>query len=121
MQTDVERRFPREACGLIASQEGLPVEVIPVTNLLNSPTRFRMDPREQFEAFNLIEKRGWELLAIYHSHPNGPENPSATDLDEWYYPEAFALIWFPQALGWTCRAFQISELGAQEINIHLRE
>jgi len=35
---------------------------------------------------------GETLIAIYHSHPHGPPEPSSTDVARAYYPEAAHLI-----------------------------
>ena len=60
--------------------------VIPVTNILHDPYRFRMDPEEELKAFLLAEEKGWEILAIYHSHPQGIQHPSPTDFTELTFP-----------------------------------
>jgi proteasome lid subunit RPN8/RPN11 len=54
-----------------------------------------------------METLGFELLAIYHSHPKGPESPSETDLAEFAYPGVYTIIWFPFDHKWTCKAFWI--------------
>ena len=36
--------------------------------------------------------RGWDLLAIYHSHTLTPAYPSATDVRLAFYPEAHYVI-----------------------------
>ncbi len=99
--------LPAEGCGLLAGAAGCSTAVFPVLNLLQSPVRFRMDPQQQAEAFIAMQAQDWDLLAIYHSHPNGPAHPSATDLAEFYYPESFALIWSPESGSWECRGFTI--------------
>ena len=66
-----------------------------------------MHPQQQVEAFLLMEAKEWDLLAIYHSHPRGPDGPSRTDLDEFTYPEALALIWSRLQGEWVCRAYAI--------------
>jgi proteasome lid subunit RPN8/RPN11 len=50
-----------------------------------------------------------ELIGIYHSHPHGPDEPSPTDVNEAYYPEAIHLIWSQRTGKWQCRAFMITE------------
>ncbi|MEW5873010.1 MAG: M67 family metallopeptidase [Chloroflexota bacterium] len=111
MQSEVERLAPEEACGLLAglieagSYQAL--AVLPLSNSLHSPVRFRIDASEQLAAFQQIEAQGWELVGIYHSHPQGPEVPSATDIAEAYYPEAAYLVWSGAGGKWACRAFTI--------------
>ena len=91
MQEHVTECLPEEACGLLGGQGGRAEIVLPVENVLHSPSRFRMEPSEQIRAMTEIEQRGLELMAIYHSHPSGPEVLSATDLAELAYPEAIYL------------------------------
>jgi proteasome lid subunit RPN8/RPN11 len=107
MRVDVARHAPEEACGILAGGGREVLAVYPITNQLHSPVRYLMEPHEQLKAFQLIEAQGWELLAIYHSHPHGPEEPSPTDIAEAYYPEAVYLIWSRSQAGWRCRGFRI--------------
>lgn len=121
MRRHVIESAPFEACGLVAGQAGCAQAVYPITNELHSPVRFRMDPREQLAAFEQIEEHGWELLAIYHSHPDGPSAPSQTDVAEAYYPEALQLIWRRQTEGWRLRAFTIQQDQVREISMLYRD
>lgn len=84
--------FPEEACGLLAGLGKNVHVILPVDNILHSPVRFRMDPGQQLAAFQLIDDQGLELLAMYHSHPEGPDFPSQTDIAEAYYPETIYII-----------------------------
>jgi proteasome lid subunit RPN8/RPN11 len=81
-----------------------------VPNALRSPVRFRMQPRAQLRAFQRIETAGLELVGIYHSHPDGPDHPSPTDVAEALY-QAVYLIWFRAGGKWRARGFRI-EAGA---------
>lgn len=110
---------PQEACGLIAGLEDIACEVIPITNTLHSPVRYRMHPQEQLDAFNHIEAHGSELLGIYHSHPAGPAVPSATDVAEAAYPGVIHLIWSRSSGAWQCRAFIIEEDQVQEVALDI--
>jgi proteasome lid subunit RPN8/RPN11 len=109
MREDVSRRASEEACGLVAGWEGHSQAVYPIANSLHSPVRFLMEPAEQVASLLDMEDHGWELLAIYHSHPCGPTAPSSTDVAESYYPGTAQLIWFPMDDGWSCRAFLIHQ------------
>ncbi len=111
MRCDVQARDPEEACGLLAGWFNGDIiqvlEVLPIENILHSPTRFRLNPQEQLAAFNWIDSHGLEMAGIYHSHPQGQTEPSATDVDEAHYPEVAHLIWANQPTRWQCRAFFI--------------
>lgn len=84
--------YPLEGCGLLAGQGRRITHLYAVTNRLASPTAFEMEPVEQLQAMLHIEAAGQTLLAIYHSHPTGPERPSATDIARAAYPDTLQLI-----------------------------
>lgn len=109
--------LPEEGCGLLAGRGGLCSLVVPVENELHSPTAFRMNPQEQLQAFLRIEDKGLELLAIFHSHPRGPQAPSPTDLAEFAYPEALSIIAVPVDGAWTLRGFRLNGHGFTEIEL----
>jgi [CysO sulfur-carrier protein]-S-L-cysteine hydrolase len=92
MLAEAQAVFPLEACGLLAGEQGRARRLYPIDNVLQSPSAFLMDTRQQVAAMLEMERHGWELLAIYHSHPQGPEEPSTTDVAQAYYPEAIHLI-----------------------------
>jgi len=117
MREHVARMLPEEACGLLAGRDGQVKAAVPVTNELHSPVRFRMDPKEQLNAFHWIEREGLDLLAIYHSHPHGPDHPSPTDLGEFYYPGVFSAIWWCENGDWRMRAFDLDRKPFQEIPV----
>ena len=109
MQADILARRSEEACGIVAGIENKSCAVFPVSNMLHSPVRFRMDPEEQLKVFLEMEQQNWQLLAIYHSHLHGPQGPSATDIAEAYYPEAVNLIWSNISGEWNCRGYSIRQ------------
>lgn len=113
MISESKRLAPQEACGLILGHtmqgQFQVVEVRPVENVYKSPYRYRMDPQQQIQIFLEMEQRDLHLVGIYHSHPTGPEHPSATDIQEAYYPEAVYLILSPQLEEWQMQAFLIRE------------
>jgi len=117
MLADIEARQPEEACGLIAGVYGRAVEVVPITNEYHSKVRYRMVPEEQLSAFNRFDLQGWKLLGIYHSHPEGPNFPSAKDIAEATYPGVVYLIWFPSQGEWDCRGFLIHDSKVKEVHV----
>jgi proteasome lid subunit RPN8/RPN11 len=84
--------YPLEGCGLLAGKASIVSRLYRIENILASPYRYEMDPRQQLQAFQELENAGMELLAIYHSHPAGPEEPSVTDIARAYYPNAVQII-----------------------------
>jgi len=95
MIAHLQRVAPQEGCGLIAFAAGRPgraVQLFEGTNTERSTTRYNMDPGEVLAALNEMERRGWELGAIYHSHPRSAAEPSETDLAYFYYPDALMVI-----------------------------
>lgn len=121
MRAQVAAEAPLEACGLLAGAEGRVLKVYALENELRSPTRFRIAPQEQLAAFMEIEEAGWELLAIYHSHPGGPPHPSTSDIAEALYPEALHLIWDGSGPDWQARAFRIQGNEYHEIPLNVEE
>jgi [CysO sulfur-carrier protein]-S-L-cysteine hydrolase len=110
MEEDIIAKAPEEACGIILGEDNQSQIVIPITNILHSSTRFRMEPKEQLVAFLLAEEKSLEILAIYHSHPQGIDKPSITDLEELTYPEIFYLIWYSTDSIWNCRVYLMTHL-----------
>lgn len=92
--------LPNEGVGLLGVErvegEGIVMararQFYPGANIRASPTRYEMDARELMAALRDIDRRGWSLGAIVHSHPNGPATPSPTDIAEFLYPEALLVI-----------------------------
>jgi [CysO sulfur-carrier protein]-S-L-cysteine hydrolase len=92
MVAHVQGEYPLEACGLLAGVGGRVCCLYPVENRLRSETAYEMEPGQQVAAMVTMEERGWEMTAVYHSHPQGPETPSATDVAQLYYQEAIQVI-----------------------------
>ena len=125
MLEHVSSESPIEACGLLGGfpaprehpSQHLVKQVVTIKNAAGSPVRFRMDPAEQVQALFGFEESGWELLAIFHSHPDGPTGPSQIDLREAAYPEAAQLIWFQDRADWICRAYRYEHGMAIEVKL----
>jgi proteasome lid subunit RPN8/RPN11 len=114
MQEHVAAAAPEEACGLLCGEGHRILDALPVENAEHSPVRFRMSPLGQVEAMLDIERRGLELLAIYHSHPLGPDVPSPTDLAEAAYPLP-QFIWSCQTGRWGAKLFRLGGSTAHEM------
>ena len=72
---------PNETCGLIVGQQGVAQHIIPIPNCSRTPlTHFEMDANALLKAYKVLDAMGGDLLAVYHSHPNGEPLPSQTDI-----------------------------------------
>ena len=77
---------------MIASSDGEAVAVHRARNAAASPFRYEMDGMEQYRIQTAIEDAGLELGAIYHSHTRSAPEPSQTDINLAFYPEALYVI-----------------------------
>jgi proteasome lid subunit RPN8/RPN11 len=91
LTANAKQAFPQEACGLLVGR-GTVERFIAIRNVSPSPSRFDMDPTELIHVFRELRNSGEQLLAIYHSHPHGPAEPSQADVERANYPEAAYLI-----------------------------
>ncbi len=91
---DSKAAYPAEACGLIAgrAQSATGSRVMRMNNVARSESEFEMNPAELISTLRDIRNAGEELVAIYHSHPHGPLQPSKMDIERSYYPEAAHVI-----------------------------
>ncbi|HTA16088.1 MAG TPA: M67 family metallopeptidase [Solirubrobacteraceae bacterium] len=84
------REIPtEECCGVVAVQEGSPARAVRVyraENVHKSALKFEIDPKELLALWTEIQREGWELGAIYHSHVRSHPHPSQTDI-------SFAASW----------------------------
>lgn len=92
IQTNGEAGYPLERAGLlIGKSTPSGSEILEVVELENSfekssqATRYSLDPLTFFDAEEEAEKRGLEVVGIFHSHPDHPARPSTYDL-EWALP-----------------------------------
>lgn len=82
-----------EICGLISSQNGIPISCYPVKNTSSMPhSRYQMDAQQQIGALRSMRESSQDLFAIYHSHPNSEASPSERDLNEATYHTALYII-----------------------------
>ncbi len=117
MRAHVLRCFPEEACGILGGSGDHIKYVLPITNELHSPVKFRMAPEEQFKAFAFLEQNSLQMLGYYHSHPAGPAYPSETDLLQFSYPGVVLVLLFPENSILQIKGFIIKENAINEVNI----
>lgn len=112
-----------EICGLISAKHGQAYRCYPIANIAAYPDhRFQLDPKQQITAIKKMRSLGEDLFAIYHSHPDTPAEPSATDIELAAYPEALYLIISLSTKGvLEMRGFHIVDQQVQEVNLYMSE
>ena len=80
--------------------------------------RFEVDPRLLLRLHRTLRDGGTSIVGVWHSHPNGPTVPSATDFAQAYDP---ALAWIITAItpagAKDARAFRVGERSFAEIDL----
>ena len=115
------RREPhREICGLLAGRDGATTRIFPATNAAaDAAKNYEVAPEELFRLMRQIRAAGLTLMGIYHSHPNGRNQPSARDIERAYYPDVAYFIVSAQTDPKPVRAFSIREGRAIEVEIEI--
>lgn len=92
MVTHALAGVPNEVCGLVAGEFGGDVvEVVyPCRNAEQSPIVYTLDPLDHLRADRDAERRGLEIIGVYHSHTHTEAYPSPTDVARapdpaWHY------------------------------------
>ncbi len=103
MLMQARAELPNECCGLLAGQlcpapaAGEPLigavqRCYPLINALASATEYESEPGSMFRAVRDLEGQGFDVLAVYHSHPQTPPLPSRKDRERNFSPEVVNLI-----------------------------
>ena len=91
--THAQQHEHSESCGLISASCGSPANYYAVKNIASDPSvHFEMEPKQQIAAMKHMREHDEDLFAIVHSHPESPPAPSATDMQDAGYPEAYYII-----------------------------
>lgn len=81
LEHHAERTAPAECVGFLFGHEAKVFRHVPLTNVAETPeTRFFAEPMEMLRALTGADKVGERLLAVYHSHPRGPDQLSEDDV-----------------------------------------
>ncbi len=75
--------YPNEACGVLLGNDGVVTEAAPAPNTRadSAHNRYLIDPLAYLKIERDADKRGLQVLGIYHSHPDVAAQPSPFDLD----------------------------------------
>jgi proteasome lid subunit RPN8/RPN11 len=108
---------PNECCGMLVGSLDEVDASVPTRNIAPTPaTRYEIDPREHIALNRELRGSGREVVGVYHSHPQGPNRPSASDVAEAFYPQFVYLIAsLANPLDAEVRAFEIKDGEATEV------
>lgn len=89
--------YPAESCGLLMGHGTIKDRLV-ITRVEISPNRtendkqdsFEIDPQLRFDLMRELEGGSEQIVGHFHSHPNGPAQPSTRDADQAWEPE---LVW----------------------------
>ncbi|WP_297521229.1 M67 family metallopeptidase [Thermococcus sp.] len=116
------KRNGAEICGfLFGMREGHTFRVGGVrfvTNRLDSPREFEMEPLEMAEAIGEAERRGLEVVGIFHSHLKCPPRPSERDLEGM---EVWPVVWLIVDGKGRYRAYVLKNGKIEEIKVGIRK
>jgi len=113
------REEPNEACGYLASKEGVVCHHFELTNIDAAPDHYTMDPAEQFDAIRRIRDEGLQVAAVYHTHPETPARPSLEDIRHAHDPDMVYVIVSLLAGVIPVRAFKINRGEVAKVSLHL--
>ncbi len=110
-----------ECCGLLAGRDGVITDVFPAVNVAADRAKgYEIAPRQIVDMMREFRERRLEFLGIYHSHPNGKNEPSARDIELAYYSEAIYFIISPLAdAPKPARAFSIRDGRVTELEVEI--
>jgi len=74
------QEVPKECCGILAGRGNAIQQNYRITNTARNSSKFIMKSDEQIQAMSDIKQNGLNILGFYHSHPNGVQNPSSSDI-----------------------------------------
>jgi proteasome lid subunit RPN8/RPN11 len=111
---------PLECCGLLAGQGSTVAASYPLVNAACSPTEYESEPESLFAAHKDIRRHGWDVLAVYHSHPTSPPIPSRTDLARAYWAGVVHFIISLQTSQPEVRGWWLNESEYQEAKWEVR-
>ena len=92
IQAQAEAAYPHEGAGLLLGLATGPDKQVMAAYPLSNRTetaeqyhRYLLTPDDMLSGENAAAAQGWDVIGIFHSHPDHPARPSAFDRD-WALP-----------------------------------
>jgi proteasome lid subunit RPN8/RPN11 len=82
--------LPLEACGLLGGTADEATVCYPTDNVARSARIYEIDPKGFLNADRDVERRGLDIVGVFHSHTHTAAYPSPTDVaqapvPQWHY------------------------------------
>ncbi len=116
--------YPAEGCGIVLGvweETGARVmETIATANVWMPDSmadthsihdRYEISPQEMLAAMKLARSKQWEIIGIYHSHPDHPARPSMCDRDLAWSQYIYVIVSIAQGTAAEMTAWQLDESG----------
>jgi proteasome lid subunit RPN8/RPN11 len=113
--------YPDEACALLVGTGEPPVitRLVACANVApERRRRFEVDPAARIRLEVALRGTPERVVGVWHSHPDGTPEPSATDAAMVYEPDLIWLITAVAPAECATRAFQPAEGGFQELQLN---
>jgi proteasome lid subunit RPN8/RPN11 len=111
---------PNECCGVLGGRDGRVEKLFRAVNAEKSPYRYNVDPHDLLRIHRECDTKGWDFLAIYHSHPHTEAYPSPTDVRLAAWPEStYIIVSLADPENPILRAFRIQDGRVSEEEIRI--
>lgn len=93
-----ETSYPHECCGLMVGTMGEGTRTVHTfrkcknLNTQRAHDRYDMDPMDMLRTEREFANSEWDIIGIYHSHPDHPSRPSQTDTDRAWPDYSYVII-----------------------------
>ena len=113
--------LPNECCGLLSGETDFIDGIKVCTNERVSRSEFSIPASELFEFFRRLREEERMFLGVYHSHPDGTQNPSKQDEGEFHYRDtSYWIVSLNNGLA-SVRCFEWEQMGFVEVPFAVRE
>jgi len=83
LSSHAKKSTPNESCALLFGEEkdgkSIVNEVFLTENIDDSQVNFTISNQQLLDGYKTAEKKGMDVVGIFHSHPNSDAFPSKTD------------------------------------------
>ncbi|MBI2866491.1 MAG: M67 family metallopeptidase [Chloroflexi bacterium] len=83
---------PNECVGILGGAGGQVLSLYRGINAEHSPRRYSLDPKDLYRIHRDLDDHGWEVVGIYHSHPQAGAYFSDTDLKLAFWTNAVYIV-----------------------------